>query len=164
MVMAILLGPPVLVTVSFALKMPGLLYVWLGFWSVLVLPSPKLQEKLVMIPVEAFKNIAISTHARKSGETDAGRYVRISPLLGAIWLDGIELIADRYINVAVPAQSKGRRTAGEGPLLGTGCADPNRPNGQAQPHHGQDTLQSFAASIFLLYSFVTGDDPVNLQF
>jgi hypothetical protein len=55
----LLLSPLALLTVNLALKVPGLLYTWLGFGTVLVALSPKSHNHPVMVPREESEKFTV---------------------------------------------------------------------------------------------------------
>jgi hypothetical protein len=59
--------PDAFPTVRVTVKVPAAAYVWVGFWSVLVPPSPKFQDHVAGDPVEASVNCT-DTFADGEGE------------------------------------------------------------------------------------------------
>jgi hypothetical protein len=67
----LVLEPAALAAVRVTVKVPAAAYVWVGFWSALVPPSPKFQDHVVGDPVDASENCT-ETFA----EGDAGENVK----------------------------------------------------------------------------------------
>ena len=63
----VLFVPELFVTVRVTVFVPAVAYVWVGFWAVLVDPSPKLHDQAVGLPVDVSVNCTAWPAAGDSG-------------------------------------------------------------------------------------------------
>jgi hypothetical protein len=54
-----LFEPELLVTVRLTVLDPAVVYEWLGFWAVFVVPSPKLHDQAVGLPADVSVNCTV---------------------------------------------------------------------------------------------------------
>jgi hypothetical protein len=65
--LVVLFDPEALVTVRVTVLAPAIVYEWLGFWYVLVTPSPKFHSQKEGVPAEVSVNCTACPTAGEAG-------------------------------------------------------------------------------------------------
>jgi hypothetical protein len=66
-VLLVLFDPEALATVRVTVFDPAVVYEWLGFWDVLVMPSPKFHNREVGVPTDVSVNWTVCPAAGEAG-------------------------------------------------------------------------------------------------
>lgn len=96
-----LVEPVPLLTVKVTVFVPAVVYAWLGFWAVLVDPSPKFHDQAAGLPADMSVNC---TDWPVTG--DVGANVKEAERAGTtvrVWLDALELEPFETVRVTVLA-------------------------------------------------------------